>query len=89
MYSPRAILGKQPVAIAAAARSVLYVLVLAGVLHWDAMLLAGVALAAEGVLGLFAWSTSVPVSSAQAAAADAYDQGAADARTAAAGGQGG
>jgi predicted Kef-type K+ transport protein len=64
MYSLTAILQKEPVAIAGALRSILYVLVLAGVIVWDAALLAGVALTAEIVLGLFvrqnSTSTSAP-----------------------------
>lgn len=62
MYSLSALLQKQPVAIAGALRSILYVLVLAGVLHMDADLLAGIALAAEVVLGLFAFSQVTPTS---------------------------
>jgi predicted Kef-type K+ transport protein len=58
MYSLTAIFQKEPVAIAGALRSVLYVLVLAGVVTWDAALLAGVALTAEIVLGLFVRSSS-------------------------------
>lgn len=60
MYSLNALLQKQPVAIAGALRSVLYVLILAGVLHMGTELLAGIALAAEIVLGLFAWNGSTP-----------------------------
>jgi len=75
MYSPKAILAKQPVAIAAVIRSVLYALILGGVLHWDAMLLAGVALALEGVLGLFSWSQVTPNATAQANADAAYSSG--------------
>lgn len=60
MYSLTAILQKEPVAITGALRSVMYVLVLAGILLWDEKLLAGVALTAEIVLGLFVRQSSTP-----------------------------
>ena len=59
-YSPTAIFSKEPVVIAGAARSVLYVLILVGVLHLTVEQLAGIALALELVLGLFARSTTTP-----------------------------
>ena len=61
MYSISAFLSKEPVAIAGALRSILYVLILAGILHMNAELLAAIALAAEIVLGLFARQASTPV----------------------------
>jgi hypothetical protein len=63
MYDFKAILDKEPVAIAAAIRSVLFVLVLTGLLLIDEKLLAGVALAAEVVLGLFVRNASTSTAS--------------------------
>lgn len=60
MYSLNALLQKQPVVIAGALRSILYVLILAGILHVSSDLLAAIALAAEIVLGLFAYSQVTP-----------------------------
>ena len=60
MYSLRAVLQKQPVAIAGALRSILFVLVLAGVIVMDSELLAGIGLTAEVVLGLFVWNATTP-----------------------------
>lgn len=60
MYSITAIFQKQPAVIAGAIRTVLYVLVLAGVLVFGEQLLAGIALAVEVVLTLFVVSTSTP-----------------------------
>ena len=57
-YSPTNLFTKEPVVIAGAVRSVLYVLILVGWLHLTVEQLAGVALALELVLGLFARSTS-------------------------------
>lgn len=57
-YSLTAIFTKEPVVIAGAVRSVLYVLVLMGLLHLTVEQLAGVALALEVVLGLFARTQS-------------------------------
>ncbi len=62
MYSLGAIFTKQPVVIAGAVRSVLYVLVLLGAVVLDAAQLAGIALALEFVLGLFAHQTSTSTS---------------------------
>jgi hypothetical protein len=59
-YSIGNLFTKEPAAIAGAFRAVLYVLVLAGVLVWDAALLAGVALALEVVLTLFVRQVSTP-----------------------------
>lgn len=53
-YSLTNLFTKEPVVIAGAIRSVLYVAVLGGVLHLTVEQLAAVALAAEVVLGLFA-----------------------------------
>jgi hypothetical protein len=61
MYSLSAILSKEPIVIAGALRSILYILVLAGIIAMDTELLAAVALAAEVVLGLFARQASTPV----------------------------
>ena len=61
LYSPKAILTKQPVAIASAIRAILLVFVLAGVVALDEKLLAGIALAIEIGLSLFTWSSVVPV----------------------------
>jgi hypothetical protein len=63
MYSIRAILEKQPAAIAGGIRAVLSVLVLAGLLNLGEELLAGVYLGAEVILGLFVYQTSTPVAS--------------------------
>lgn len=63
MYSLKAILGKQPAAIAGAVRAVLFVLVLAGVIVLDEKVLSGIALALEVVLSLFVFQTSTPVAS--------------------------
>lgn len=64
MYSITAILQKQPAAIAGALRSVLFVLILAGVLLWDEKLLSAVGLALEVVLTLFVVSSSTPTNNA-------------------------
>ena len=61
MYSPRAILEKQPVAIASAVRAVLMVAILVGLIVMDEKQLAGIALSVEVVLGLFAWHASTPI----------------------------
>lgn len=76
MYNLKAILDKQPVAIASALRSVLFVLVLAGLLVMDEKLLASIALTAEIVLALFVWNGSVPVSTARVNEAQAFAAGA-------------
>ena len=60
MYDPRNIFRQQPVAIAGALRSLLMVLVLVGLIALDEKQLAGIALAAELILGLFAWQSSTP-----------------------------
>jgi hypothetical protein len=62
MYSLSAILNKEPVVIAGALRSILYILILAGLLHMSTELLAAIALAAEIVMGLFVRQASTPVS---------------------------
>jgi len=76
MYNLKAILDKQPVAIAGALRSVLFVLILAGVLVMDEKLLSAIALGAEIVLGLFVYNASTPTSSAQENEASAFAAGA-------------
>ncbi len=53
-YSLTAIFTKEPVVIAGAIRSVLYVLVLMNLAHLSVEQLAGIALGLEVVLGLFA-----------------------------------
>lgn len=68
MYSIRNILTKEPVVIAGAVRSVLFVLVLMSLVVLDEKQLAGIALALEVVLGLFARQASTPVSSPTLAA---------------------
>lgn len=68
LYSIKNLFTKQPVAIASAVRTVLYVAVLGGVLQIDVPTLAGVALALEVVLSLFAYSTSTPTASPTLAA---------------------
>ncbi len=78
MYSIRAVLQKQPVAIAASLRSILYVLVLMQIIQIDAEQLAGIALAAEAVLGLFAYASVTP----NVVAAEQVKTAAADAATA-------
>lgn len=75
MYNLKAILDKQPVAIAGALRSVLFVLVLAGLLVMDEKLLAAIALTAEIVLGLFVWNGSTPNSTARVNEAQAFAAG--------------
>ncbi len=61
MYSIGALLQKEPAAIAAALKSILFVAVLAGLVVIDAEVLAGVALAAELVLSLFVRNVSTSV----------------------------
>lgn len=53
MYSIKAIFDKQPTEIATAVRTILFVMVLAGVVGFGEQLLAGIALALELVLALF------------------------------------
>lgn len=60
-YSIRNLFQKEPVAIAGAFRSVLYVIVLLGLLQLSVEQLAGIALGLELVLGLFARSQVTPV----------------------------
>lgn len=60
IYSPKALLTKQPVAIASAVRQALYVAVLMGLLILDEKMLAGIAFLVEIGLGLFVWSSVVP-----------------------------
>jgi hypothetical protein len=61
MYSLLAILDKEPVVIAGAVRSLLFLAVLMGLIFLDEKQLAGIALAAELVLGLFVRSKVTPV----------------------------
>lgn len=58
MYDLKAIFQKEPVVIAGTIRSVLFVLVLAGLIVLDEKLLAAIALGAELVLGLFVHQAS-------------------------------
>lgn len=60
MYDPRNLLKQQPVAIASALRSLLMIGVLLGWLALDEKQLAGIALGAELLLGLFAYNASTP-----------------------------
>ena len=75
MYSIKALFQKQPVVIAGAIRSILFVAVLAGLIVMDSELLAGIALTAEVVLGLFVWNGSTPVVTANEQAAQAFRAG--------------
>ena len=59
-YSLTNIFTKEPIVIAGAIRSVLFVLVLLSIVVLDEKQLAGIALAMELVLGLFARSQSTP-----------------------------
>jgi hypothetical protein len=61
MYSIGNLLNKEPVAIAGAVRSVLYVAVLLGAVSLGEEQLAGIALALELVLGLLARNAVTPV----------------------------
>lgn len=61
MYSIRNILEKEPVVIAGAIRSVLFVAVLLSFVGLDDKQLAGIALGLEVVLGLFARQASTSV----------------------------
>jgi hypothetical protein len=61
-YSLGNIFTKEPVAIAGAVRSILFVLVLLSVVVLDEKQLAGIALALELLLGLFVRSQVTPVS---------------------------
>lgn len=63
MYSLTAIFQKQPSAIAGAIRSILFVLVLSGLIVLDSEVVAGIALALEVVLGLFVWNSVTPTAS--------------------------
>lgn len=63
-YSLSAILEKEPVAIATAIRTLIWIGVLAGFLTdppWDERLLAGLALVVELALGLFVRSAVTPI----------------------------
>lgn len=75
MYDLKAILDKEPVTIASALRSLLFVGVLAGFFVMDEHLLAGIALGAEVLLGLFVRNSVTPNSSAKADAVQAYAEG--------------
>jgi len=61
-YSLTAIFTKEPVAIAGAVRSILWILVLLSVVALDEKQLAGIALGLEVVLGLFARSQTTSTS---------------------------
>jgi len=62
IYSPKAIFEKEPVIVAGALRSVLFVAVLLSLLTLSVEQLAAIALALELVLGLFARGKSMPTS---------------------------
>lgn len=53
-------INRQPVAVAAAVRAVLYALVLLNLIVLTEEQLAGIAIALELVLGLFVWNASTP-----------------------------
>lgn len=76
-YSLGNLFTKEPVVIAGAARSVLYVLILVGALHLTVEQLAGIALALELVLGLFARSTTTPTAAPTLPAGTPVNAGAA------------
>jgi hypothetical protein len=76
MYDFRAILDKEPVAIAGALRSILFIGVLAGLFVMDEKLLAAIALGAEVGLGLFVRRVSTSVSAASENEAQAFAAGA-------------
>jgi hypothetical protein len=76
MYNLKNILDKEPVAIAGALRSLLYIAVLGGLLHMDAGLLAAIALGAEITLGLFVRNASTPNATSEQNVAEAFQAGA-------------
>lgn len=76
-YSLTAILTKEPASIAGAVRSVLYVLVLMGIVGLTVEQLAGIALGLEVVLGLFVRSQSTSTSQPTLAVGTAVNGGAA------------
>lgn len=82
MYSLRNILDKQPVAIASALRSILFVGVLASLIVMDEKLLSAIALTSEIVLSLFVNAASLPKVEAVINEAQAYAQGESDAKDA-------
>ena len=61
IYSPKAILTKQPVAVASVVRQALLVAILLGVIVMDEKALAGIGILIELGLGLFTWSSVVAV----------------------------
>lgn len=75
MYSLKAILQKQPVAIAAALKTMLFVGVLLGLIALDEKALAGIAIAVEVVLNLFVFNASTPTVTAKVNEAQAFAQG--------------
>lgn len=76
-YSITAIFTKEPIVIAGAIRSVLYVLVLLGVIVLGAEQLAAIALALEVVLGLFARQGSTSTASPNLTVGTPVNEGAA------------
>ena len=60
IYDPRAIFQKEPAVVAGAIRTILYGLVILGVVHLEAEQLAGIAVGLEVVLGLFVRQSSTP-----------------------------
>lgn len=67
LYSPKAILTKQPVAVASGVRTLLHCAVLVGILSLDAAALAAISLAVEIGLGLFTWQSVYPTAKVDAA----------------------
>lgn len=61
IYSPKAILTKQPVAVASTVRQLLLVAILLGVVALDSKQLAAIGLLVELGLSLFTWSSVVAV----------------------------
>jgi len=60
IYDPRALFQKEPAVVAGAIRTVLYTLVIMGIVHLEAEQLAGIAVGLEVVLGLFVRQSSTP-----------------------------
>lgn len=75
MYSIKAILQKEPAAIAGGIRAILHTLVLMAVIKLDAPQLAGISLMLEVVLTLFTRSNSTPTVTATANEANALAAG--------------
>jgi hypothetical protein len=76
-YSIRNVLTKEPVVIAGAVRSILFVAVLLSLVVLDEKQLAGIAIGLELLLGLFARQTSTSTNAPTLAVGTAVNQGAA------------